>query len=111
MDNSITETSDTVNCVLSINLNYKNEYWQFGTNVIENFYIIFNHENDTIGLLEFDTNGHYSEIMFLSLIIIACSLTFFMSVYLILKKCNHSNEHDENHLINDIDEIDFQRVN
>ena len=111
MDNSITETSDTVNCVLSINLNYKNEYWQFGTNVIENFYIIFNHENDTIGLLEFDTNGHYSEIMFLSLIIIACSLTFFMSVYLILKKCNHSNEHDENHLINDIDEIDFHRVN
>lgn len=111
MDNTITESGNTVSCVLSISLNYKNDYWQFGTNVMENFYIIFDHENNTIGLLEFDTNGHYSEIMFLSLIIIACSLTFFMSVYLILKKCNHNNEHDDNQIINDFDEDDFHRVN
>ena len=93
MDSSKKESESNVNCILQMSMNYKGNYWIFGTNIMSNYFFIFDHDNEQIGILEYRKNEHNSEIIILSIIIIACAATFFMAVYLIFKKCNqcHNN--------------------
>lgn len=97
VDSSQIKSDNKVSCILQMSLNYKGNYWIFGTNIMSNYFFIFDHDNDQIGILEYRANGNNSETVVLSIIIIACAATFFMIIYLIFKKCNQCHSNSRNH--------------
>ena len=111
MDSSKRESESNVNCILQMSMNYKGNYWIFGTNIMSNYFFIFDHDNDQIGILEYRTNEHNSEIIILSIIIIACAATFFMAVYLIFKKCNQCHNNNNSSLHRDDNSIQHNFIN
>lgn len=88
--NRIISTPDS-NCFLHISLNYKNDYWIFGTSVMNNFYLIFDQEEDRIGFYRFNQNHYKSSELLISLLTISGSLILIVTIYLLYKYCYSFN--------------------
>ena len=82
-DSSITGSS----CYVSININYNNEYWITGNNVLNNYYPIFDIDNNSLYLytenINYEANTKYVLIFFLVFCI--SNLIFFGGYYLYKK--------------------------
>ena len=82
-DSSITGN----NCYVSIILNYNNDYWYAGNNVLNNYYSIFDVDNNTLILydmkINFETNTKFILLFF---IVFFISIVSFFGGYLLYKK-------------------------
>jgi hypothetical protein len=82
------------NCLLMIGLNYKNDYWIFGSNFLNNYYSIFDLEKEKI--LFQDNRGRNggdldSTLLFCAIVFV-CSLIFFLIIHYIYKRIMERRE-------------------
>ena len=82
-DSSITGSS----CYVSININYNNEYWITGNNVLNNYYPIFDIDNNSLYLYTENINYEANTKYFLIFFLVFCisNLIFFGGYYLYKK--------------------------
>ena len=82
-DSSITGS----NCYVSININFNNEYWIAGNNVLNNYYSIFDIDNNTLFLYN-DKNNNESntQYLFIFLFVFIISNCVFFGGYFFYKK-------------------------
>lgn len=89
LDYSLNLSSDsTGHCLLYMSLNYDNDYWLLGNNIINNYYTIYDVETSRIGFYDMkDINVQtLQDILFLAVVILGSSTLFFIIVYCAYKK-------------------------
>ena len=97
-DSSITGT----NCFVYIVVNYNNDYFIAGNNVLNNYYTIFNVDEKILSFYPLNNSNEKLQILFMFIIISILSLIIFFGSYYLYKKylSNFNNE------INNIDNIE-----
>jgi hypothetical protein len=80
--------SETNSCLVYIALNYKNDYWVLGTNIINDYYTVYDLENDMVMFSQSnDKNGTDVDSTFLFCAIIFISaVIFFVIIHYIYKR-------------------------
>jgi len=95
-----TQSPDNINCVLFISVSYHTDIWVIGNNYLNNFYTIFNYENNSIGF--YDIRKDIDEenslmILFVTIIFVFSTCFFFIILLAIYKKCiNRNNRNQQN---------------
>lgn len=82
-------SNDLRPCKLLMKLNYDDNFWEFGIYVMNNFYLIFDQENNKLGFFErslINPNDN-NQGAFIILIVSVASIMFFTFIYLLFKKC------------------------
>jgi hypothetical protein len=85
----LTSESDlSKECILSISLNYRNDFWIIGSNMVKNYYTIFDLENESVTFIDIRgyAFGSISNTFIIGGIILICSVAFFMAIYFIYRK-------------------------
>ena len=83
LDSSITG----MNCYVIININYENDYWYAGTNILNNYYSVFDIDNNTLSFyIENSDNEVDAQFIIIFIIIFLISIFIGFGVYMIYKK-------------------------
>jgi gastricsin len=82
------ESDNTKNCILGISLNFMNDYWILGNIFVNNYYTIFDIDNNKLSFKDVrnTTFGSISWTLIFCTIILLCSIVFFVIIYIIYKK-------------------------
>ena len=90
-DSSITGS----NCYASININYENDYWYAGSTILNNYYSIFDVDNNTLSLFnehfDIETNAQF---IITFTIVFLISICIFFGGYMLYKKYVIDDDND-----------------
>ena len=76
-----------MNCYVIININYENDYWYAGTNVLNNYYSVFDIDNNTLSFyIENSDNEVDAQFIIIFIIAFLISICICFGVYMIYKK-------------------------
>lgn len=90
-------TSDENSCHTILSLNYQNDLWIIGTNMLRDYHTIFDIENDKIGFVdnrqEIDYSGN--SLLWYALLILFLSILFFTCLLYLYKKITNRTSRNE----------------
>ncbi len=95
----INYTDDDIRpCRLLIRLNYSDDFWEFGTLVMNKYYLIFNQEDNQLGFYDrkYMDEINSNAAMLLILIVSLGSIVLFLFVYFLFKKYVERNNEPNN---------------
>jgi hypothetical protein len=91
LDSSITG----MNCYVIININYENDYWYAGSTILNNYYSIFDVDNNTLSLFnehfDIETNAQF---IITFTIVFLISICIFFGGYMLYKKYVIDDDND-----------------
>ena len=76
-----------MNCYVIININYENDYWYAGTNVLNNYYSVFDIDNNTLSFyIENSDNEVDAQFIIIFIIVFLISICICFGGYMLNKK-------------------------